>query len=98
AQQRDEVFLADFFPDPVAHQIFVDQVGFFVQVVVQLEPLGLFAEGLGVVQVQRRVGVVRLQKPLFQRLRVVLFLQAGPVGVVFVGDLVVFGVDINILG
>ena len=65
---------------------------------VQLEPLGLLAEGFGVFEVERCVSVVCLQEPFFQRFGVVLFLQAGPVGVVLVGDLVIFRVGIQIFG
>ena len=44
------------------------------------------------------MGIVLLLKPFFQCLRVVLFLQAGPVGVFLVGDLVIFRVGIQIFG
>ena len=88
-QQRDQVFLADLLLDPRPHGILVHQRINVLKAAVEFEPLGLFAERFGVFQVQRRVGVIGLQEPLFQRLRVVLLLQAGPVGIVFVGDLAV---------
>ena len=98
AQQRDKVFLADFLLDPLAHGILVNEGIDILEPAVQLEPLGLLAEGLGVFEVERCVSVVCLLKPFFQRLGVVLFLQAGPVGVFLVGDLVIFRVGIQIFG
>ena len=98
AQQRDKIFLADFLPDPVADLILIHKVALLIQMAVQLEPLRLFAEGLGVLQIERLMGIVHLQEPFFQRFGVVLFLQAGPVGVFLVGDLVIFRVGIQIFG
>ena len=98
AQQRDKVFLADLLLDPLAHGILVNEGIDILEPAVQLEPLGLLAEGFGVFEVERCVSVVCLLKPFFQRFGVVLFLQAGPVGVVLVGDLVIFRVGIQIFG
>ena len=98
AQQRDKVFLADLLLDPLAHGILVNEGIDILEPAVQLEPLGLLAEGFGVFEVERCVSVVCLQEPFFQRFGVVLFLQAGPVGVVLVGDLVIFRVGIQIFG
>ena len=97
-QQRDKVFLADLLLDPLAHGILVNEGIDILEPTIQLEPLGLLAEGFGVFEVERCVSVVCLQEPFFQRLGVVLFLQAGPVGVVLVGDLVILRVGIQIFG
>ena len=98
AQQRDKVFLANLLLDPLAHGILVNEGIDILEPAVQLEPLGLLAEGFGVFEVERCVSVVCLQEPFFQRFGVVLFLQAGPVGVFLVGDLVIFRVGIQIFG
>ena len=98
AQQRDKVFLADLLLDPLAHGILVNEGIDILEPAVQLEPLGLLAEGFGVFEVERCVSVVCLQEPFFQRLGVVFFLQAGPVGVVLIRDLVIFRVGIQIFG
>ena len=98
AQQRDKVFLANLLLDPLAHGILVNEGIHILEPAVQLEPLGLLAEGFGVFEVERCVSVVCLQEPFFQRFGVVLFLQAGPVGVFLVGDLVIFRVGIQIFG
>ena len=98
AQQRNKVFLADLLLDPLAHGILVNEGIDILEPAVQLEPLGLLAEGFGVFEVERCVSVVCLLEPFFQCLGVVLFLQAGPVGVVLVGDLVIFRVGIQIFG
>ena len=98
AQQRDKVFLADLLLDPLAHGILVNEGIDILEPAVQLEPLGLLAERFGVFEVERCVSVVCLLKPFFQCFGVVLFLQAGPVGVFLVGDLVIFRVGIQVFG
>ena len=98
AQQRDKVFLANLLLDPLAHGILVNEGIDILEPAVQLEPLGLLAERFGVFEVERCVSVVCLLKPFFQCFGVVLFLQAGPVGVFLVGDLVIFRVGIQVFG
>ena len=84
-----------YWPDP-AHGILVNEGIDILEPAVQLEPLGLLAEGFGVFEVERCVSVVCLLKPLFRCLGVVLFLQARPVGVVLIRDLMIFCVGIDI--